>query len=111
MNPFVISQIRTYVPIAIGALLTWLATTLKIVIDPTSQAGLVALTVGVLSSGYYGLVHLLEQKWPKIGVLLGAAKVPVYVTSIADPSIGAAIDATEPVRHADTPDAATPPTA
>lgn len=109
LSPFVISNIRTLVPVAVGALLTWLASTLKIAIDPNSQAGLVVLAVGVLSGGYYALVHLLEQKWPKIGVLLGVDKVPVYATPPPSGlSVGDAILAPEPTPVAP---AAVPPAA
>lgn len=74
----VISLIRTYVPILVGLLLTWLASSLHVVIDPSSQAGLVALCVAVLSAGYYTLVRLLERKWPQVGVLLGVPSKPQY---------------------------------
>ncbi|HZE66591.1 MAG TPA: hypothetical protein VE081_08185, partial [Sporichthyaceae bacterium] len=64
-----------------GFLLTWLATTLKIVVDPSSQAGLVALCVAALSAGYYALARLLEKRWPALGFLLGVAAKPVYPTA------------------------------
>lgn len=78
ISNYVISAIRTYVPIGVGLLLTWLASSLHVVIDPSSQAGLVALCVAVLSTAYYALVRLLEKKWPKLGILLGAAVKPTY---------------------------------
>lgn len=78
LSNYVISAIRTYVPIAAGLLLTWLASSLKIVIDPGSQAGLVALCVAALSTGYYALARLLEGKFPKLGVLLGVPARPTY---------------------------------
>jgi hypothetical protein len=78
VSPYVISFIRTWVPIVIGALLTWLAVTLKIVVDPSSQAGLVALCVAVLSGAYYALVRLLEKQWPQLGLFLGVPAKPSY---------------------------------
>jgi len=79
ISNFAISIIRTYVPIGIGLVLTWVASSLRIVIDPSSQAGLVALCVAVLSAGYYFLARLLEKQFPWLGVLLGAAAKPTYV--------------------------------
>lgn len=78
LSNFVISQIRTYVPVLVGALLTWLASSLHVVIEPSSQAGLVALCVALLSAGYYALVRLLEHWRPSLGVLLGVPARPVY---------------------------------
>lgn len=79
ISNFVTSLIRTYVPIGVGFALTWLASSLRIVVDPSSQAGLVALCVTVLSAGYYFLARVLERKFPFLGVLLGAVAKPVYV--------------------------------
>lgn len=78
MNNFVPSLIRTYVPLAVAALVTWLASSLHIVIDPSSQAGLVALALSVVFAVYYGGVRLLERRWPKFGHLLGSKAQPVY---------------------------------
>jgi len=78
LSNFVVSLIRTYVPLAVGFALTWLASSLKVVVDPSSQAGLVALMVAVLSAAYYFLARLLEKQWPWLGVLLGAVAAPKY---------------------------------
>lgn len=101
MNSFVISLIRTNVPIGVGSLLAWLASTLHVVIDPQSQTVFVVLTVSVASSGWYALARLLEHLWPPLGVLLGVPTTPVYsigpiaarhlaVTTPADPGQPAA---------------------
>ncbi len=78
VSGYLTSLIRTWVPIGIGLVLTWLAEHFNIVLDSNSQAGLSALAVAVLTAGYYALVRLLEHKWPKIGILLGKAAKPVY---------------------------------
>lgn len=78
LNNYVISLIRTVSPILVGTLLAWAASSLHVVIGPSSQAGLVALCVAVLSAAYYALVRLLERKWPSLGVLLGVPAKPVY---------------------------------
>lgn len=78
LSNYVVSLIRTGVPILVGALLAWLASSLHVVIGPSSQAGLVSLCVAVLSAGYYALVRLLERWKPSLGVLLGVPAKPVY---------------------------------
>jgi hypothetical protein len=80
----IISAIRTWVPAGVGLLLTWLASTLHVVIDPSSQAGLVALCTAVLTSVYYLAARSLERLWPPFGWLLGAATQPTYATKAAD---------------------------
>ena len=77
MNSFIISQIRTFVPIIVGALVAWLLT-MGIELDADTQAGLVVALTGGLQALYYFVVRLLEKKWPKVGVLLGVASKPVY---------------------------------
>jgi len=81
LSDYVTSHIRTLVPIGMGLLLTWIAAQTKIVVDPQTEASLAAVSVAVLSSGYYALARLLEHKWPRLGWLLGAPKKPTYPTS------------------------------
>lgn len=80
MNNFVLSLIRTYVPIAVGAVVAYLVT-LGIELDPETQAGLVVSMTGVLQASYYLVARLLEKKFPQLGVLLGSSQKPVYVES------------------------------
>lgn len=85
LNDYVIAHIRTLVPVAVGTALTWLATSLQIVVSPSSQAGLVALCTAVLSGAYYSLAKLAEARFPQLGWLLGKAAEPSYtVGSKAD---------------------------
>jgi len=51
LSNFAVSLIRTWVPVGVGFLLTWLATSLKIVVDPSSQAGLVRVVCGCAVGG------------------------------------------------------------
>jgi hypothetical protein len=81
LNDYVIAHIRTLVPLAVGSALTWLATSLHLVVDPSSQAGLVALCTAVLSAAYYSLAKLAEAKFPQLGWLLGKAAEPSYSTA------------------------------
>jgi len=75
---FGISLIRTWVPIIIGSVLSWLAINVGIVVSDDDKAKLVVGLTAVVIALYYGLVHLLEQKFPKFGWLLGLATRPQY---------------------------------
>lgn len=79
LSSLVISLIRQYVPVAVGVVLTWIAVSLKIVIDPSTGPALIALTTAILTAAYYLLVRLLERKWPVFGILLGVPAQPAYV--------------------------------
>lgn len=69
------SLIRTYVPVIVGAFLSWLIT-LGIELDAQASAGLVTFLTALLIGIYYTAVRLLEQRWPAVGALLGLAKSP-----------------------------------
>ena len=75
MNTLALSLIRTYAPILVGALASWLLT-VGLDIDSETQAGLVIFLTGLLQAVYYTVVRVAEQRFPGIGVLLGAAKSP-----------------------------------
>ncbi len=77
MSDFLLSLVRTYVPIAVGGVAAWLIT-LGIVIDPEIQAAGVIFFTGVITALYYFAARLLELKWPTFGLLLGARKAPAY---------------------------------
>lgn len=79
MNDYVLSLIRTWTPIAIGAVLSWLAVKYGIAVpESISNEVTVGLTAAVIGL-YYAAVRALEKRWPAFGKLLGAAKPPVYV--------------------------------
>lgn len=70
------SLIRTFVPVWVGAGITFLSDTLGPVdVDP--QMGLVL--AGAVASIYYAAVRKLEVKYPKLGWLLGMKGTPVYL--------------------------------
>lgn len=79
MNDYVVSQIRTVVPVAIGMLLTWLAATFGVVIDDATATGLKLAAAGLVVAVYYALVRALETRWPVFGLLLGTRRPPAYV--------------------------------
>lgn len=84
--------IRTYVPIVVGALISFLAT-YNVNVDSTVQAGLVLGLTGLLQAAYYAVVSLLETRWPLAGLLLGSTARPSYEgrhRKAADPGSAAA---------------------
>jgi hypothetical protein len=69
--------IRTWVPIAVGGVISWFAT-VGLNIDGETQAASVVALTGIIQAVYYTVVRLLENKIPAIGWLLGSAKTPEY---------------------------------
>lgn len=78
MNGFVTSLIRTYVPIAVGAVVSFLLTK-GIELDPNTQAGLIVAITGILQAVYYFVARVLERKFPQFSFLLGSSAQPKYV--------------------------------
>lgn len=80
MSDFVIAQIRTYVPMLVGAVVSWLVAVS--VLDPASsasaQAGLTSFLTALFGGLYYFLVRWAAEKWPSVGILLGVNKAPEY---------------------------------
>lgn len=83
MSDHLVSLIRTYVPIVVGAALGWLIAA-GVDVDPATRDALVAGIVGLTTAAYYGLVRALEARWPALGILLGSTKAPTYGPSSAD---------------------------
>lgn len=79
MTNLAISLIRTYVPVAVGSVISFLVVNYGLVVDPTISNQLVAGLTGLIIAGYYLLARLLERKYPALGVLLGSTQKPVYV--------------------------------
>lgn len=77
MSDQITSYIRTTVPIVVGALVAWLAAK-GINVPADLVAPTTALITALAGTLYYVIVRKLETKWPKLGLLLGVAKVPVY---------------------------------
>jgi hypothetical protein len=71
----------------------------------------VVFLTGLLQAVYYTVVRVLEQKFPEVGVLLGAAKSPdayskgeAPVGAVADPEVDLAGEVELPVLDAPGPD-------
>jgi sulfite exporter TauE/SafE len=83
VSDYIVSLIRTWVPILIGSGLTWASVNLGFVLDDRSSAAVVAATLVVVIGLYYALARALEARWPLLGKLLiglGAGKAPEYDT-------------------------------
>lgn len=81
MNSFVTSLIRTYVPIIVGALVSFLITK-GVELDPETQTGLIVALTGVSQAVYYYVARVLERKFPQFSFLLGSSAQPKYVEPI-----------------------------
>ena len=71
MNPILKNVVRTAVPAIVGAVVTYI-TKLSTHISPSIQA----VVFPIATTAYFAAVHLLEQKFPKLGWLLGALPQP-----------------------------------
>lgn len=74
----IVANVRTFVPIAVGALLTWVAAKLGIVVDDNTRMTAAALAVTIVTAAWYYVVHAIEQEWPNVGWLFGQAALPYY---------------------------------
>ena len=77
MSDFVISLIRTWVPVGVGLGVAYLVN-LGVEIDEGTQLALSGGIVGVATAVYYAVARFLENRWPVAGYLLGVAKAPAY---------------------------------
>lgn len=77
MNNFYTSLVRTYVPLVVGAVASYLVSK-GIDLDAEAQLGLITFLTAVLQGAYYLFVRLLEKKFPQAGILLGVASKPKY---------------------------------
>ncbi len=86
MNELIISYIRTGVPILVGHVAGFL-TSRGVELDPNTQLALIEALGGLFTALYYALARLLEKYVsPKLGWLLGYAKMPQYVVKPKLPS-------------------------
>ena len=71
MNDYIVSLVRTYVPLAVG----WLVVTFDQSIDTADAA---AHAVAIVLIVYYAVVRALERRFPAVGWLLGRPSTPLY---------------------------------
>jgi hypothetical protein len=78
MNPLAANLIRTYVPVLVGAVASWL-TARGIGVTPGISAGAVVAMTAVFTGAYYTIARVLEEKFPAAGrvlLLSGPAAAP-----------------------------------
>ena len=76
LSQYVVSLIRTGVPLAVGWVLVQLADHFGIGIDDSTSQGLTTALVAILAGLYYALARLVERKWPALTWLLGSSLQP-----------------------------------
>lgn len=77
MSDFVTSLIRTYTPMIVGGVVSFL-TAKGLDIPEESVMGVTTFLTVVISGAYYGIVRFLETRYPAIGILLGKRSEPKY---------------------------------
>jgi hypothetical protein len=80
MSQYIISVIRTWVPIIVGAVLAKLIVLTGVVISEDASANLKNTLTLIVIGLYYAVARWLEQRYPRVGILLGYIKQPIYVT-------------------------------
>lgn len=70
IRDFVLSVIRTYVPLLVGGGLTWVGNALGVEITQEMTAGTAGMLVLVISGLYYLVARGLESRWPWLSILL-----------------------------------------
>jgi len=81
MNDFITSLVRTWVPVGVGAFITWLATNYDIVVPKDASSSLVVGVAALVTAVYYAVARAIEKAYPSLGkvlVGLGAGKAPEY---------------------------------
>lgn len=94
LSDFVVSLLRTWVPLAWGAIVTWLTTWGLLTDELATQAQAFAVPlVGIVSALWYMTMRLAETHLPPwlTRLVLGSNKNPVYspvkITTVTPPSI------------------------
>jgi hypothetical protein len=80
MNPILRNIVRTAVPSAVGAVVTYL-TKLGAHLTPTEAA----VVFPVATTAYYSAIRVLENRYPKLSWLLGA--LPQPTNKVATPDV------------------------
>lgn len=75
-STFAPAAIRTYTPLIVSAIVTWLASYGINLNDETTEA--LAVLIGAAVGGlWWTVVKLLEDRWPRLSLLLGSRQAPV----------------------------------
>lgn len=74
-TPSAPSVVRTIVPVIVGQIGAYFAT-IGVTLPDDVMAGMTAILGFVFTAVWYLVVRFLEQRFPKLGILLGWAAVP-----------------------------------
>lgn len=74
------SFVRTLVPFAVGQIVSF-AATLGIEVTEDQETAFTVVLGFIVAAVYYVVVRFVEQKWPKVGILLGWWATPDGYTS------------------------------
>ena len=86
LGPALLGTLRTFVPVVVGALVTWLIGA-GVNLDEETVGALSVALLGIITAAYYFVVTLLERHvHPYFGVLLGAPKAPATYAAGGDTS-------------------------
>lgn len=82
LSDYIISLIRTVVPVIVGAVASWLLTKYAFHVDASVQTSVTALLTAGVTTAYYAGIRFLEAKFPKgpWGYFLGHSSRPVYLS-------------------------------
>jgi uncharacterized membrane protein (DUF441 family) len=77
LNDKIIAAIRTFVPIIVGFIVTWVSKR-GFIIDEETSAMLVSTFQAAVTALYWAIVTAVSKRWPQIQWLLGYAAAPEY---------------------------------
>ncbi|MEU7590602.1 hypothetical protein AB0A95_30470 [Micromonospora sp. NPDC049230] len=87
------SLARTWVPVGIGAVLTWVNAHYDISLPDRASSTLVIVTTGVTIAGYYFASRLIERRFPRLGRWLLALGLTKARPTYAQPAAAAQVEA------------------
>lgn len=90
-SDYVVSVLRTVVPVLWGALIAYLVTLVPAVagvLDPATVVGWGPAVAGLATAVWYALMRKIEPYLPAwlTVLVLGSNKTPIYQTPLADPT-------------------------
>ncbi|MFC5188154.1 hypothetical protein [Actinomadura harenae] len=81
-NDYVVSLVRTAVPVGVGTGLAWIAVHFGILVPEDASSGLKLGATAVAIGVYYAGARAVEHRWPRVGRFLTSfslvGRVPTY---------------------------------
>jgi len=72
------AHIRTFTPIIVGYVVTWLASNWDILISDSTSTSITLAMITAITAGYYAGIRWLGTRWPIMERFLGASAQPTY---------------------------------